>query len=229
MEETQLSGLYVELDTLLDTRLACLAKYDDITLAKALVNYDKRVIDDFPGIDYSTFKKDYDNRTKFILKDAGITNIVFFINDFIKKTIKLNYSTPYKLKPKIIINTYPYILTKEETSIIVDSVFLVGDQLADVEIIHMHYEELSPSYLKTQISIMVVYEYYKWLESQSLNNNLRKMSCPEITMLSPMIYFQQQTNYTDKKPFTAMEELARPFINLKLVDVGLFTYAKLTV
>lgn len=228
MSDDKISGIYVELDALFDTRLACLAKYDDVTLAKALINYTDRKIDDFTGVEYSLFKRDYDNRTKLILKDAGITNTLFFINDFIKKTIKLNYATPHKLKPKVIVNTYPYLLSKDETSVIVDSVFLIGDQLADVEVVHMSYEELTPSYLNSQISIMLVYEYYKWLEAQSLNNNLRKTSCPEVTMISPKIYFKPNTDNVDGDPFAAMEELARPFINLKLMPIGLFCHVSLT-
>ena len=47
-------------------------------------------------------------------------------------------------------------------------------------------------------------------------------------MISPKIYFKQQSDRVEGDPFDAMEQLARPFINLKLMAIGLFSSAQLT-
>lgn len=56
-----------------------------------------------------------------------------------------------------------------------------------------------------------MYEYHKWLDHFSANKFFEKITCPEVTMFGPAIYFKKPQQIIDD-PFTDMQTLAKPLL-----------------
>lgn len=234
MEHVSYSTFLTELDCLVDTRFSTLTTYGDDVFKNAFdENYYTRSIDLFHGIDFQEFKDRYKKRDKNILKNASGTQMVQMVQDFVKGTLSLIETSPHHFIPRILINTFPYILTDEEQTIILNSFVALTEQKAVVELVHLSKEELTPSFIKNEIALLAMYDYYEWLEIHSLNGKLKKTTCPEVTMIGPALYFKgkptiqdiQATNAAKISAFRAMEITAGPLIGLKLFPIDLFSMA----
>jgi len=226
-EQLKVASIFVELDALIDTRISVLWQMDGAETIKTILqaDYHNRPIDMFEGIDNTKFKKLYDNRTKDCLKESMLTGVIDVIREFAYVTLSELVNSPRHFKPKVIINTYPYVLSEEEDNVLIATMVHLTNKLCDVQIVHMTYEEITPSYVKNNLEIIVLYEYYKWLEVHAKSEAIKRVTCPEVTMFGPRIYFKPKDPTVDVGDvYKAMEELAGPFIGLKLMPVSLFSF-----
>lgn len=235
MSEQQLSVFHVDIDCLLDTRLAVLASFGEEPLKAAFeVNYYNRQQDRFVGVDPKEFEERYKLRDKRTLRESLPTPIVQMAIEFAETTGRNSEKTPFKTEPKIEINIYPYQLSEEEIGVLVDTFAALTNQTAHIEIVRRSYEEITPSFVKKNISVMVMYHYFEWLEFHSANENFRRVTCPNVTLLGPALYFRELPTQADmlrlkelKLPshFRAVEITSAPFINLALVPIEMFSIA----
>lgn len=227
-QELIASTIFIELDALLDTRLGVLTSMGEDVLKTVLeTDYLHRFIDRFKGIDNIEFERLYKARNKNVLRYTIVTPMSKFLREFAEKTIAQIKSTPFHYKPKIILNVYPYELSPEEEVIMIATVRAITKELADIELVKMSYEEITPSYVKRNVAIMILYDYATWLETQSTNENFKKITCPEVGLLAPRIYFKMPEHppNEDDDPFKAMETLASPLIKLHLMPIENFSMA----
>lgn len=227
-DTVSISALFLELDTLLDTRFSTIIEMGEETVSKVLKNnYHGRFIDKFEGIDNDLFSSIYNNRDKRILKNTLVTPITFIINEFVTKTNKQNISSPIFLKPKIILNTYPYVLEESEVEVFIKILIQITNNQADIEIVNLNYQNMTPSYLNDEVSIMILYNYNQWLEEQVVLDNFKNKACPSITLFAPAIVFTESIeDIPIKKAFKAVEIMTEPFISLKLLPVEYFSFVK---
>ncbi|MCK9517316.1 MAG: hypothetical protein M0Q87_14935 [Ottowia sp.] len=228
MSELKFSTAFIELDCLLDTRMGTLTSMGDSSIKAALdYGYYDRGMDLWPGVNETEFKKLYASRDKIILMNSFMTLMGGILKDFVKKTIEQVINTPFHYKPKVVVNIHPYVLTEDEVTNIILAVKQVTLGLADIEVVDLSYEQITPIYVRENLSLVIMYEYYKWLEIHSANGNFKKVSCPEVGMFGPGIYFKKP-DYKPKdneNPFEALEQLAAPFIALKLLPIEFFSIA----
>jgi hypothetical protein len=224
------SGLFIDLDCLFDTRLATIHSFGSEYTAKALrANYFYRDTDVFPDLTREQFNERYNNRDRKILKDALPTPMLNLIRDFVKDTLLLVHNTPFHQKPLIIINTYPYKLTKTEETNIIRGMVSHTKQTTDVKLVHMADSEIKPSYIKEDISIIIKYNYLDWLEAQSVNEAFLKSSCPESVLIGPILYFidpphdsKEQIKKKKGSSFDILEQCSAPLVGLKLLPIHEF-------
>jgi hypothetical protein len=226
--EKTVSGIFVGIDEILDTRLAILHEMGPQALKSAMDNdYYTRAIDMFPGVDYEEFKRRYKERNKQTLRNAVVTNISKLVEEFSMKTHQNVLNSPFHMVPKIIVNTWPYVLTPDEEFVIMGVVRAWGRMITDVQVVHMPYSAITPQYLSAHVSTLVLYEYDQWLEAQTVSDAFRKHTCPDVTLFAPMIAFKKpdRTLGPDENPFIEMERLAAPYIGLKFLPVDSFSIA----
>lgn len=227
------STIFVEFDAIFDTRAALLSTYGEEALVVNLTDeYFSRLLDKFNGIDYNEFKEKYKERNKKLLLGSATTPIVFMISDFVSSTIKNSINGPELMEPSIVINTYPYKLTDEELILIRDTFINITKGYAQISFVFMTAEDITPKYLRDNISIAIMYDYTIWLEHHSSTNMLKLIPIPTITLIAPAIFFKEPDKILIAKhskegldPFKAMQELAAPFIDLKLLPIYLFSIA----
>lgn len=222
-------GIYIALDALLDTRLATIYQHHSDKMTDILnSNYFTREIDEFKGIDKVSFKELYAKRNKLTLKDAMITRCVIMLKEIVKLMLQQAVTSPFHTGPKVFLNTYPYILEKDEEAVIVAALVKITNGIADIQIVHMTPQELTPTFLKENLAVLFMYEYGNWLDAQA--ENFKKKPCPEINLIVPSIYFDRVPTREELEeaiekqmhPFKAIEFLSSVMIGLKLHDVELF-------
>lgn len=231
--ETTDSTLYVEMDTILDTRLSCILENYGPSKAIEVIEsgYHDRWVDNFIGIDYQDFQQRYKNRTKTVLRHALMTPICNVIQEFVLGTLKNNHNTPFALYPKICLNIYPYDLNDSEIKVIRDVIVSTTKNRCDVEIVSMSVEQLTPSVINSSYSLMVMYDYDKWLETHSSNGNFKKIGCPDVGLFSPMMFKKYPITDADKRvisglgmsPFEYITKVSAPFIRFIFLPVEHFS------
>ena len=222
-------GIYVELDALLDTRLSTIHGLGEGKSLHVLKNgYFKRQTDVFDGIDKLEFDTAYQARDKTVLINAVVTNVIIYIKQLVIAATQQAITTPFTTGPKIYLNTWPYILTDEESDNILKALVVSTNKSADVQLINVSREDMTPEYCKKNFSVMFMYTYGPWLDIQS--KNFEKDRCVSTTLLAPGIYFDRAPtedelyNLLQKgmHPLRQVELMSSFFIDLKFQDVELF-------
>jgi hypothetical protein len=233
MSEIFTSLLCIELDCLLDTRLATLFLIDAEAAESVLrKGYLDRWTDDFP-VKTELYEKVYRARDRKTLKNSIMTPMVRLCREFVHETLKQGTQGPYQYTPKIVINMYPYQLTDSEQETIVRVVATAVKQVCDIQIVSYDYDQLNPAWVKKECSVLVMYRYPEWLEYHSLNGQWKKTTCPEVTLMGPALYFNgppsdaavAESQALKMSPFEAMEQITGPLIQLTLLPVRYFSIA----
>lgn len=220
------SAILVELDSILDTRMATLHRLGGDAVEKALeAGYHERPFDFFPGVDQDAYDQLYAQRDKRTMASAMMTPVVQMVREFVAKTLDNVNNSPFHMQPKVIINIHPYKLSEGEIETLIRTFQSLTMEKADIEVIDKDYTELSALYVKVNLSVMVLYQYDKWLEAQTVAKSFEKHTAPDVTLIGPAIYFKkpEKKPSSDEDPFKAMCDLAAPFIGLVLVPVEKFS------
>lgn len=223
------SSLLVELDCLLDTRIGTILSIigNDQERFNTILGtgYFDRICDKFPTISHDEFKKAYEKRDINTLKNSQVTKIVYFIKEFVFRTISNSITSPHQFKPKVIVNTYPYKLSKEDSNNILESIRITLNDLPEVELINIPLEKLTPAQVKQNYSIVIMYDYARWLDYHAGKNNFDKYLCPDVGLIAPAISFldvEEKDLVSEEDPFDVCMKMAAPFIALALYPIDLF-------
>ena len=226
------SILYIELDCILDTRVATLASMDlDKTIRTIDRDYYVRERDVFKGFDTNTFKEKYNSRDKSILIHATHTPMVKYIRDYAFAILSANSGMPFSVEPSVVVNIHPYNLSVSEIDAFLRGLSIATKELCEITIVNKPIEEVTPTYLKSEISTAVMYDPIAWIEYHSVNKNLEKVTIPDVTLHGPRVLKEENPSEIDKELFTkeehdvfsALEYLASPLVSLKLLPIEYFS------
>ena len=225
MSEFETASIYVDLDSLFDTRLATIHQFGLEKVAEVLSNgYFSRISDEFEGIDTETFQKAYQKRNALTLKNALITPVVELISQFAKQTLVALVSSPFRRQPKVSVNVYPYEIPEEAISSIIAGLRSVTNKLLDIEVISLSPEEVTPAFIKQNFVMVVMYDYVKWLDIHSENKNLLNTQCPQVMLIAPRLLKSKEVLRQVRldTAIDALEKHTSIFINLMLYPVQTF-------
>lgn len=223
-------GIYLDLDALLDTRLSILFTYGDEILQSILSdNYFIRNMDTFKGIDRNEFISKYNTRDKLTLKDTIVCKLINMVKELVDKMVQQALTSPFHTGPKIFLNIYPYKLLPEEEVIMIRGLIHVTNKLADIQLINLSPEELTPQFLKDNLAILFKYDYNTWLDMQL--ENFKLLPCPEISLFIPEIYPKELPTKENielmaekqMNSFKLLEFISAPLIGLKAQAIELFS------
>lgn len=228
------SKIMVMMDALLDTRMGTLLSLGEQYMTAAIADnvYYAREEDKFPGIDINTFKTAYSKRDIDTLKNSGVTQVIALLEEYTSRIHNQNLVTPFHFIPSVILNTYPYKLSNAEIETFKKLLVRYTNEKAKVDVVYMSYEDLTPTYVKQNLTIMIMYDYYQWLEIHAENKNFETTICPEVTLLGPRIYFNGRMKLPDVMalqkenltPFQGIEAIANPLVSLNLLPVEIFSF-----
>lgn len=223
-------GVYLDLDCIMDTRLATLYLIHPSLSKEALENnYNKRQEDAFPKLSREMFRKAYKERRVDTLMQSTTTNVIAFLKPIVKQLIIETVTTPYAKDAKIWLNTYPYKLSA-------DYVNAIGEQLHEelagqmqIEIVHMAPQYITPLWCKEHMSIMFMYDFEDWLEMHT--EAFKKTRISEVQLYVPRLYLKgvptnekvtEVTNHIGG-PFEQFELAAAILIGLNFLDIEIFS------
>lgn len=225
-DDVELSGLLVDLDSIFDTRLGLMASLDDQSILEQNYNeaYFTRDRDVFNGISEKDWYEKYNARDRKVLLKSQITPVVGFIREFIYETLTGNINSPQLLKPYVHVNVWPYKLQDAEKKLLLKGLLTHIGTDADVEIVEIPIEALTPAVIKSRYSMLVMYGYELWIAAHFSNAEQIKQTCPEVGLLGPRVLKQGahvKTNVDDVFSFT--EERMGVIVTLRHNPASMFS------
>lgn len=238
-------NILVTLDSLLDTRLTTLEQYlTDREIADLLISgeYHNRLEDKFGNVSKETFKKGYEARTERVLINALLTNIVFFIQEYLLIIARERVNEPFRAPPSIFVNFHPYKLgisaEKAFCEVLMSKLTLTNDHEQfdfrfGMDNLNLSNEELTPNYLvDRQVSCFITYEGLDWLNAQATNLETQsRTAMKEMELITPALYLDGSPESDDVKklreeeinPLDEVQTLARMLVNFRYIDVKSFS------
>ena len=234
-KDSKPAKIYVDLDSILDTRLAVLADIDEDIPKKVLSDlnwYYNRNLDEFPNIDAKRFKEIYATRTEDVLPLSVMTNIMVLLQSCVKSVLNDQANGLPSADIEFVINCYPYNLDPEEQKAIANAVSYHLAGAYTVEVTSFKIETLTPQFCKEEFCIMIMYDLYQWINCFS--DELTKKGIPTVTVISPAIYYNERPTDKDfekvKKvgvdPFRLTEIALAPAVTLRLLSAEMFSIDK---
>lgn len=159
--------LYVDLDTILDTRLAIIKKVNKnhaIRLA-GMRKYHERISDNFTlllrDFNIDAYIKAWDSRGAEDIVGCYPTFINGLIHTAAAEMIKDMSSQPYREGVEVTINTYPYVFDEAGKDILRG----VGEVnfLATTRVVYIPTHLQDPKYFGRNFDYVYMYEFDKWL------------------------------------------------------------------
>lgn len=189
--------IFVELDALLDTRLATIAKINDEAAQRILdhTEYFDRLNDDFEkytGIPRNISDDVYKRRDRHTLvredgtANALLTPMVLQLNEIVKSILADGMVRHTPRKFKVIISTSPYTLPREDMDAIAAAIYRhIGEQVP-VVCMDISLKDLVPSIIRSNYSGIILYHFNEWLSYHA--KEICKTFFPRVTVLAPRLY-----------------------------------------
>ena len=241
-DEDNVQVILIDIDVLLDTRLATLLLIDDEWVGKVIDNgYRARESDVWsklaPGIDQEEYDNLYKNRDVNTLALSRLTSFMPVLLDIVKQ-----YEYTLTLEPDtlreafIVINTHPYEL---EESNLADIVFAVKEyigEMVQVKITHEPFERLSVPYMvDTGYTQYITYNFTEWCEHHFGNGyDLEKpVELPHFSIVAPKVFKREiseehqeeleQYEMTDEDPYGLLQMLFASTFELTFMPVEAYS------
>lgn len=181
----------VELDALLDTRLAVLSSLNQEGAVKALESpeYYTRQIDDFEaltGVTRAQFKEAYAKRDVEILKRSVMTVAPLMLNELIGRLEQDEAESPYVDSVEVAVNVWPYQLDDEELDGLNKSIMAYCGVETPVRMVNFHPMELAPAMIRTQFTGMIMYNFRDWFEYHK--DAFATSKAPGLIILAPALW-----------------------------------------
>lgn len=224
--------IYLDLDTILDTRLGTLAKMGDEHAVASLNSgkYHKRMIDEFVGVDSAAFKEAYANRDEETLKLSVLTNMTFFLRRLIKDSLAAAMLQQKVEKLRFVLNIHPYKFEDEEAiKMLIACLRFHTYSTSSVSVVSIPEEELTPEYCGANFQIMIRYDWLTWMDKHKAF--FEKKGIPTMTLVVPELFMNaiptpeevEQLEMKKHNPFVMMETLAASMFRLKHMPISLFS------
>lgn len=223
--------IYLDLDSILDTRIGTIA-YHDSDLAARILNsgkYFNRNYDDFEGLDNKTFMEWYKARDSEVLPYSVLTNVSFLLKRLVKDSIYTDTVNPTDEHLVIHLNIHPYSLTEQEIEDMSMCMKYITMSYCSIVIIDEPMSALTPKLCKEKYDIMIMYDFQDWLILHG--DDLARNRMPQVSLIVPKVYKGEKPTKesideilegTKHDPFTFFEMILLPSINLKSMKTSLF-------
>ena len=226
--------ILVELDAILDTRLATVARIKP-EAAVALVehrDYYSRKYDNFEeitGIPHEEYLEAYRKRDKETLKISCHSHALIMLWEMTEHLHEMMRLTPEVDSVMVDINTYPYDLTADEIEDICTSVQI--HCFPGTAVVSSNYSpiQISPLKLKRDYNAYILYNFDPWYSTNA--PLLVQLPMPRVTIFAPAIFIKEEPEWKeeDKKylvgrdPFGMVEEMHFPFVKFRFLDSSGFS------
>ena len=223
LENNDKLGIYINLDSLIDTRLSILHYHSPKlfkNIIKDLDGYQARLKDEFDYIDVELFQEMYKKRNSKMIKEP----IPTFMPDLIKSYVLTCLEEKSSKIITLHLNVYPYKFSLQEKELLKKSIFKIYKGLIDVEILDKPDYDISVKFIQENIALMIMYNGIKWVEHNLANKKLRSLSLPDVLMICPRLVDKVEVRKTAINDFFSdFEKIMHPFIQLLFLTPRIFS------
>lgn len=230
--EVDTENIYLDLDTILDTRLGTLAKLGEEHPIRALNSgkYHKRLLDEFEGISVHEFREAYAKRDIETLKLSVLTNMTFFLRRLIKDSLMSAIMQQRVEKMCFTVNVYPYDFSDPDlVEMLIGCIRFHTYSTSNVQIVSIPDEELTPEFVAKHYQIMIRYDWVNWVDKHK--EFFEQRGIPGVTVVVPELFYDaiptpddiDRLNLKKQNPFTMAETATAALFRLKHMPVSLFS------
>lgn len=227
-----LQGVYIDLDSIFDTRFAVLEQVDPMLALNALkAGWGSRQTDIFEGLDKKLFDALYASRDTSVLAIAPRTMAMDAVKTWVLKALATIQGSPNGDVVEVFVNIYPYMLSRIQARELGASIStLLGDQVT-VHMVNIATDKLCTRTVKRYFSAMFMYDYDIWLESSAKLQYFETMRAPDVTLYAPRLYKtapptqEQDRELRNSKTdlFSHFEITAGGYIGLEFIEPSFFS------
>lgn len=229
----------VELDTLLDTRIATVSLMDPKAAVALLKNgYRDRQIDDFSAltdgvINNADYRLAYENRDVETLKESRCTAMVLLLKDLVDKIEVQRIDTPFTERVVVEVNIHPYKLTSVESDALVTAVMAYTGLETEVKVVDHTLSQLTPTAIKDRWDAVILYDFNEWFRIHC--ETLKTVKLPANLMFAPALYLKEVPKEEDVAveglegvgPFALLEMSMVERLKLELIEPRHFSLVEL--
>lgn len=195
-------NLLVQLDCVLDTRLAVLGSYDPtiperiLATPEAYKKYRTRLVDDFSeyGVDRELFKSLWAKRTTDHLRKSMMCPFAFELSDISEQIFDQARAAPHTITSHdIVINYYPYTdLSENELNALTGALLTRFRTPVEIRFICESNKTISPLYWESQkIATAIIYDFDDWLTThfgEGQEENIPHYEFPRNSIYAPALF-----------------------------------------
>lgn len=189
-------GIYIEIDAILDTRIATVAMVNPDAAAELVSDerYWNRISDEFsyliPGFDDAAYQTAYRNRNTDLLPKCRPTGMMLALEEILRELeVKLLAGNPDVEETFVDLNIWPYDLTPEEQNQMAECVRTACCTVTPVNIISLPYQQITFDHVRSAgWALMLMYNFSQWVD-ESFKNYTKDLSsgAPSVTLMTPAI------------------------------------------
>lgn len=220
----------VDLDFLLDTRLATLHRIDPEAARKAFANpaYFNRasdIFDDIAGVDRVTFDEAYAKRDVETLYYSRICESILSLASIVFGLERERLQTPFIESVSVELNLYPYVLTPDQAEQFELAVAARLPLDVKVSSAFIPPEEMTPVKIKANYSGLLMYGFAGWFKLHG--QRLEETKLTTVTVVAPKLHVNDKEHFkpgamgeefAHVDPYEAIEGFMSPYIGLNWVD-----------
>lgn len=225
------------LDVILDTRLGTLGKMGETIQSLALKapgdGYFKRMIDDWDrtcGVGTTVAYQDlYRNRDQDTCDQAVLTSMILEFNKQSLMMTNALISDPLIDEVEIVVNTWPYIVTKEQEKNICDSLLFHMEEKVPMRCVHISLEDLTLAEIRDNWSAVILYDFVEWLTYRAPEIESGRNRCPRNSVVAPLLFTgkvptrqELMVDGVPRDPFEATTIGLREFIKIEFWPIHHF-------
>lgn len=213
-----IKSVYVELDSILDTRLTFLRYLlEDRKTEK--IEYWSRNRDNFGNIPSSVFHHYYKHRNKLILPESIHTDIVLVVSDMADDFL-LHQTKPAEFK--IYLNYYPYDLVFEERLNLTEQLKKMFIN-TEIELVKFDPFEKELKWFVNNVEAIIMYEGLRFLEYKAITGELLNNCIIDKMFITPYLLSGVSNDENiSKRPITELLAYYKTIVDLKLLDIKAF-------
>lgn len=236
--------VYIELDTLLDTRIGIASLIDKHSPIEMFANgyFDRntdRLWELTDKFSKENYLDTYVNRDVSVLEHSHLTKIINIVATNIDEMARDCVNNPLVHYPKVYVNTYPYSLPDGLKIGIKECLtYYLGNDI-EINIGYLSPINLTPVYINNNFHMMFMYDFLSWykpngklLVKTSLNNTimfLPKILKYKMSELDGEMEFDGQkvnvTNLRNIDPFDGLAITFAGYLNFNFLDAKEFSVA----
>lgn len=226
-------GLYVDLDSLFDTRFAVLEELSpQLAIDNLLKGWQNRISDEPVGMPLDDFKTLYELRNVETLAKASQTEVADLMRHWVADVSKQTLSNPtINTIIRIFVNVFPYELTQEEATLLGNQLKAYFPEDILVTMLNVDPKRITPEVVKKYFSGMFMYDYHLWKEHHAKEGNFKDIRLPDTALYTPAIYHGQKPSeselreFEEKKidVFKEWEMYVGPLIGIEFLPVQAFS------
>lgn len=227
--DKQRQGIYTDLDSLYDTRLACIEQLDS-ELAKELLEggWNSRINDKIQGIDQTLYEELYSLRSEETLELAVPTYVKDAIGSWILQAKSAMDGTPFGGYCEVFVNVFPYRLSKTKAQEIAKSISKAYPDDTRVRAINIHPHLITPSDVRRLFSAMFMIDWMPWLEHFAQEGDLKKIPLADVSLIVPKLMrgqgsIEEYHRMSKIDYFSQVEASMQPLIGLQFLDTDIFS------